>query len=284
MTAGDPSGAIGAAAATPRPDRAGPGGAARGRVGAHGLRGAAAVPAALLALAVCAAPAPPAAAASARTASDPAALARTASAPAARQEAPCTAGTGPYQRELEAHLGRPADGVQSPADCAAVRAFQQANDVRPADGYPGLATYRTMTAVAARTDPNAAGDCPVRPHRVTCVDMERQLLWVQRGDRVVFAPVPIRTGRDDQETRPGWHEVYWRSIDHKSTLYDDAPMPYAQFFDGGQALHGRPGDLYAHGGSAGCVNLSVPDAERLWDLLAEGDAVYVWGTKPGTED
>lgn len=274
MTAGEPSGAIDTAAVAPRPagraahrTAAPPGGIRRRRTRA------AAVPAALLALAACAALAPQAAAAPARTA------------PAgAAPQAPCTAGTGPYQRELEAHLGRPADGVQSAADCAAVRAFQQANGVRPADGYPGLATYRTMTAVAARTDPNAAGDCPVRTYRVTCVDMERQLLWVQRGDRIVFAPVPIRTGRDDQETRPGWHEVYWRSIDHKSTLYDDAPMPYAQFFDGGQALHGRPGDLYAHGGSAGCVNLSVPDAERLWNLLAEGDAVYVWGTKPGTED
>ncbi|GGZ58730.1 L,D-transpeptidase family protein [Streptomyces subrutilus] len=198
--------------------------------------------------------------------------------------AACTAGTGPYQRELEAHLRRPVDGVQSPADCAAVREFQRGNRIEPADGYAGLATYRTMVAVAARPAPNAAGGCPVRAHRVTCVDMARQLLWVQSGKRVVFDPVPIRTGRDDQETRPGWHEVYWRSIDHKSTLYDDAPMPYAQFFDGGQALHGRPGDLYAHGGSAGCVNLSVPDAARLWDLLDEGDAVYVWGTKPGTED
>ncbi|AWZ07140.1 MULTISPECIES: L,D-transpeptidase family protein [unclassified Streptomyces] len=198
--------------------------------------------------------------------------------------AACTAGTGPYQRELEGHLRRPADGVQDAADCEAVRGFQRANGIRPADGYAGLVTYRTMVAVAARTDPNAAGACPVRPHRVTCVDMERQLLWVQRDERIVFPPVPVRTGRDDEETRPGWHEVYWRSKDHKSTLYDDAPMPYAQFFDEGQALHGRPGDLYAHGGSAGCVNLSVPDAERLWNLLTEGDAVYVWGTKPGTED
>ncbi|MCY0948198.1 L,D-transpeptidase family protein [Streptomyces sp. H27-S2] len=282
MTAGDPAGAIGAAATAPRPAGAAPGSRrppARLPAAASGPRRAAAGTAALLALSACAALAPPAAAASAAPA--PAAPARTAPAPA---EESCTAGTGPYQRELEAHLGRPADGVQSPADCAAFRTFQQANGVRPADGYPGLATYRVMTAVAARTDPNAAGDCPVRAHRVTCVDMERQLLWVQRGDRVVFAPVPIRTGRDDQETRPGWHEVYWRSIDHKSTLYDDAPMPCAQFFDGGQALHGRPGDLYAHGGSAGCVNLSVSDAERLWDLLGEGDAVYVWGTKPGTDD
>ncbi|MFG2995803.1 L,D-transpeptidase family protein [Streptomyces sp. NPDC048340] len=210
-----------------------------------------------------------------------------AAAPAAPDPDPgpaCTAGTGPYQRELEAHLGRPVDGTQSPADCVAVRGFQQDNGIRPADGYPGLVTYRMAVAVAARANPNAAGGCPVRPHRVTCVDLERQLLWVQRDRRVVLAPVPVRTGRDDQETRPGWHEVYWRSVDHKSSLYDDAPMPYAQFFDGGQALHGRPGDLYAHGGSAGCVNLSVPDAARLWDLLGEGDAVYVWGTKPGTED
>lgn len=204
--------------------------------------------------------------------------------PAARAAADCTAGTGPYQRELEGHLRRTADGVQDPADCEAIRGFQRTNGVRPADGYAGLVTYRTVVAVAARANPNAARACPVRPHRVTCVDLERQLLWVQRDSAVVFPPVPVRTGRDDEETRPGWHEVYWRSKDHKSTLYDDAPMPYAQFFDEGQAIHGRPGDLYAHGGSAGCVNLSVPDAERLWDLLTEGDAVFVWGTKPGTED
>ncbi|MGP3688582.1 L,D-transpeptidase family protein [Streptomyces sp. IBSNAI002] len=213
-----------------------------------------------------------------------AAAAQTGPATAAAAETGCEAGTGPYQRELEAHLGRPVDGVQSPADCEAIAAFQRGHGIRPADGYAGLATHRTMVAVAAAADPNAAGRCPVRTYRVTCVDLDRQLLWVQRDRRVLFAPVPIRTGRDDQETRPGWHEVYWRSKDHVSTLYDDAPMPYAQFFDGGQALHGRPGDLYAHGGSAGCVNLSVPDAARLWDLLTEGDAVYVWGTKPGTDD
>ncbi|MER7763305.1 L,D-transpeptidase family protein [Streptomyces sp. NPDC097619] len=198
--------------------------------------------------------------------------------------APCTAGTGPYQRELEEHLGRPVDGVQSEADCTAVRAFQEREGIRPADGHASLLTHRTLTAVRARANPNAAKRCPVRPHRVTCVDLDRQLLWVQRDSRVVFVPVPIRTGRDDRETRPGWHEIYWRSRRHVSSLYDDAPMPYAQFFDEGQALHGRPGSLYDNDGSAGCVNLTVPDAARLWDLLTEGGAVYVWGVKPGTDD
>ncbi|MGW0393613.1 L,D-transpeptidase family protein [Streptomyces sp. NPDC003042] len=206
-----------------------------------------------------------------------------ASATVLEPETACTAGTGPYQRELEAYLKRPSDGVQSPADCGAVRVFQRRYGITPANGYAGLATYRTMVAIAAHANPNAAGACPVRTYRVTCVDLTRQLLWVQRGRRVVFTPVAIRTGRDGQETRRGWHKIYWRNKNHVSTLYN-TPMPHAQFFDGGQALHGRPGQFFDRGGSAGCVNLTPRDAERLWNLLRNGDSVYVWGTKPGTED
>lgn len=198
--------------------------------------------------------------------------------------AACTAGTGPYQRRLEEHLGRPVDGFQSPADCEAIRAFQTAQATERTDGYASLGTYRTMVAVQAAADPNAEGHCPVREPRVTCVDLDRQLLWVQTAESVAFAPVPIRSGRDTQETRSGLHSIYWRSRDHVSTLYDDAPMPYSQFFDGGQALHGRPGPLFDGGGSAGCVNLALPDAERLWNLLDVDDLVYIWGTKPGTID
>ncbi|WP_203615989.1 L,D-transpeptidase [Streptomyces sp. SID13726] len=199
----------------------------------------------------------------------------------ARDAAPCTAGTGPYQRELEQHLRLPADGRQTPADCEAIRAFQTRNAVQPADGYAGLATYRTMLVVEARPNPNTAGRCPVRAYRVACVDLDRQLMWVQSGARVVFAPVPIRSGRDGHETRTGDFSVYSREIDHWSDLYD-APMPYAQFFDGGQAFHGTNGDLFG-GGSHGCVNLRLDDARRLWDTLAEDDAVHIWGVKPGTE-
>lgn len=196
--------------------------------------------------------------------------------------APCTASTGPYQRPLEQALKRPVDGVQSPADCNAIRTFQAKRALRPADGYANLATYRTLVAVQARPNPNAAGHCPVRSFRVTCIDLTRQLLWMQVNKKVRFGPIPIRSGRDSQETRQGWHRIYWRNIDHKSTLYDNAPMPYAQFFDRGQALHGRYDPLFDGGGSAGCINLTLKDAKALWNLLRVGDQVYVWGTKPGT--
>ncbi|THA63213.1 L,D-transpeptidase [Streptomyces sp. A0958] len=206
------------------------------------------------------------------------------SAAAPVRDTACTAPAGPYQRQLEQHLGLPVDGRQSDADCRAIRAFQSAHDRPHADGFADLGTYRTVLVVEATPDPNAAGRCPVESSRVTCVDMDRQLLWVQQGKKVVFGPVPVRTGRDAQETRPGRHTIYWRDRDHVSTIYDNAPMPYSQFFDGGQALHGHPGDLYDGGGSAGCVNLTVDDAAKLWDLLALDDVVYVWGVKPGTGD
>ncbi|KNB54125.1 L,D-transpeptidase [Streptomyces caatingaensis] len=198
--------------------------------------------------------------------------------------AACTAGTGPYQWQLEAYLRLPQDGRQSPADCAAIAAFQRRAGVRPADGFANLATYRAVVLARARPNPNAAGACPVPTpaRKVACVDLGRQLMWVQYGRAVRFGPVAVRTGRLGEETRTGWHTVYRKHIDHLSTLYANAPMPYAQFFSGGQAFHGRPGELYDGAGSAGCVTMGVPDAKALWGVLRVGDAVYVWGHKPGT--
>ncbi|MFI7341683.1 L,D-transpeptidase [Streptomyces sp. NPDC050085] len=172
------------------------------------------------------------------------------------EAAPCTAGTGPYQRQLEAALKLTVDGRQSPADCVAIRTFQTRHTMGRRTGYADLATYRTLLVAQARTQPNAA--------------------------TVVLGPVPVRTGRDMQETRSGWHRISWCNRNHHSTLYHNAPMPYAQFFDRGQALHGHYGDLYDGAGSAGCVNLRLKDAKALWRLLTIGDQIYVWGTKPGT--
>ncbi|MFM9445590.1 L,D-transpeptidase family protein [Streptomyces acidiscabies] len=192
----------------------------------------------------------------------------------------CTAGTGPYQRQLERHLKLPQDGRQSPADCEAIRAFQARSGLVPASGYAGYPTYRMALVAQAARNPNAGRRCPVSSYQVACVDLARQLMWVQKGKRVLYAPVPVRSGRDGYETRTGTHRVHLRHKDHYSSLYNRSPMPYAQFFDGGQAFHGSYGDLFK-GGSHGCVNLRVGDARRLWGVLKKGDRVVVWGTRPG---
>jgi hypothetical protein len=194
---------------------------------------------------------------------------------------PCTAPTGPYQKELERKLKLKVDGKQSAADCVAIRKLQQQLNIDPADGRATAQTHGLLLVREARKNPNAAGQCPVRSYSVTCVDLRRQLLWVQVGRKVTFAPVPIRSGIRGLETRTGWHKVYWKHKNHFSTIYNNAPMPYSQFFSGGQALHGTYGDLF-EAGSGGCVNLYVEDAERLWTKLGVGSNLYVWGAKPGT--
>ncbi|NJQ03257.1 L,D-transpeptidase [Streptomyces zingiberis] len=202
---------------------------------------------------------------------------------------PCTARTGPYQRTVERFLGLTVDGRQSEADCRAIRAWQHREGLDPAIGFAGPAArdhVRRLTArrvlADARRDPNAAGRCPVVRERVACVDLARQLMWVQRGREVLMGPVHIRTGKAGRPTRTGTHRVFWRNRDHFSTLYK-TPMPYAQFFDGGQAFHAVRDDIHdPAGGSHGCVNLTRRDARRLWDTLRINDQVYVWGRRPGT--
>ncbi|MER5950850.1 L,D-transpeptidase family protein [Streptomyces sp. NPDC001904] len=202
-------------------------------------------------------------------------------APGPLAAAACTARTGPYQRQVERWLKRRADGKQSPADCRAIRAFQTRQGIRPNAGFAGPVTWGRMRAISARKNPNAAKKCPTRAYRLACVDLPRQLMWVSKGEKIVYGPVPIRSGRAGNRTRTGWHKVYWRHKNHWSSLYN-SPMPYSQFFSGGQAFHGIYGNVYSPPGSRGCVNLRLSDAKRLWGVLKGGDRVYVWGRKPGT--
>jgi hypothetical protein len=193
----------------------------------------------------------------------------------------CSEETGVRQRQVEEWLQLRVDGRQSAADCRAIRAFQEKHKIKPALGYAGPVTWATMQLVSARKDPNAAKKCPVRAYRVACVDLDRQLAWVQHGAKVEYGPVHIRSGRAGYDTRTGWHRIYWRHKNHVSSLYN-SPMPYSQFFSGGQAFHGIYGNIFSGVGSMGCVNLRIDDARRLWTLLKKNDRVYVWGRRPAT--
>ncbi|MEE1741877.1 L,D-transpeptidase family protein [Streptomyces sp. BE147] len=203
----------------------------------------------------------------------------------AAQAASCTKSTGPYQKKVEKFLGRPADGKQSTADCKAIRKFQKAHGITPAIGYAGPLTWRTMNTMlaqkAAGKNPNKAKKCPTDKGRVACVDLTRQLSWIQDGKKLKFGPVPVRTGRDGAETRTGASKVYWRDIKHWSTIYK-VWMPYSQFFDGGQAFHSVTKSMYNPPGSGGCVNMRPADAKAYWKMLKKGDDVFVYGRKPGT--
>jgi lipoprotein-anchoring transpeptidase ErfK/SrfK len=80
----------------------------------------------------------------------------------------------------------------------------------------------------------------------------------------------VSTARPGYTTPVGSYTAKWLSRDHHSQKYDNAPMPYAVFFNGGYAVHGtfevkhlgRPA-------SHGCVRLQTQNAAIFYSLAAE---------------
>lgn len=113
--------------------------------------------------------------------------------------------------------------------------------------------------------------------RVVCIDKtSRTLRWVVDGE--VRSTIDVRFGAVATPTREGVFDVYVKSRDHVSSLYDSA-MPFAMFFDGGQAVH-YSSDFAAtgyNGASHGCVNVRDRGAvEALFDQVQLGDTVVVY--------
>lgn len=119
----------------------------------------------------------------------------------------------------------------------------------------------------------AASGNPCPASARACVDLTNNKTWIQEGGQIIYGPVPQIGGREGYRTPPGMFYVGWKNIDHKSSEFNNAPMPYAIFFNGGIAFHQGSTDTPSHG----CIRLEKPDAQAYWDLLQVGDAVYVFG-------
>jgi hypothetical protein len=118
--------------------------------------------------------------------------------------------------------------------------------------------------------------------RVVCIDKTTKSVdWLVDGS--LRLTLDARFGSKGTPTRDGFFKVYRKSEKHVSRLYD-SPMPYALFFDGGQAVHYSP-DFKRNGydgASRGCVNTRDRGLmKELFDAVRLGDKVYVYSSKPG---
>ena len=239
-----------------------------------------------------AATAPPAGTATARPAPRPSAPRAStphatprASATPRRSATPTGCPVGDHQRAVEEDLARlggfgrvTVDGVQTPADCAAIIRFQRRYGISPAEGRAGP----TTAAVADRLVATRADRCAAGAGTTVCIDLTRQTIWVQRGGTVLLGPTVTRTGMAGYATPTGWYHIYQRAAREWSQPYH-VWMPYWQRFNGGIGLHETT--TYLHDGSIGshgCVNLLPADAVTLWRLAGIGTAVHVFGRRPGT--
>ncbi|WP_248292954.1 L,D-transpeptidase [Actinomycetospora sp. TBRC 11914] len=128
----------------------------------------------------------------------------------------------------------------------------------------------TRTAKPATRPTTSTSDSPCGITDGACVSISRKRAWLVRDGHVVYS-APITTGRPGERTEPGTFHVTWKDADHRSREFDDAPMPWSVFFDGGIAFH--TGSLSRQ--SAGCVHLSDAAARTFFRTLHVGDTVVV---------
>ncbi|MGH4025021.1 MAG: L,D-transpeptidase [Pseudonocardiaceae bacterium] len=104
-----------------------------------------------------------------------------------------------------------------------------------------------------------------------CIDLSANQAWLMNHGTVSYGPVPITAGKPGYETPPGMFRVTFKDIDHRSSIYNNAPMPYSVFFNGGIAFH--EGSLQRQ--SHGCIHLSHSAAKTFYYDLIPGDPVEV---------
>ena len=112
---------------------------------------------------------------------------------------------------------------------------------------------------------------------VLVVSLDEQRAYVYRNG-IAIGLTTISSGKAGHETPTGVFTILQKDKDHKSNLYNSAPMPYMQRLTwDGIALHG--GSLPGHPASHGCVRLPQAFAQKLFSETQRGDTVVVADAK-----
>lgn len=101
------------------------------------------------------------------------------------------------------------------------------------------------------------------------VDISEQVMMVEAPDfQDSYLIWDVSTGKKGNITPTGNYKPYMLKEMHYSKKYDDAPMPYSIFYDGGYAIHGtnaigKLGSKASHG----CIRLHPENAKFLYELV-----------------
>jgi hypothetical protein len=116
---------------------------------------------------------------------------------------------------------------------------------------------------------------------VMVVSITEQRGYVYRNG-ILIGATTVSTGRPGHLTPTGVFTVLQKQKEHRSTIYDGAPMPYMERLTwGGIALHagGLPGYPESHG----CIHLPSEFAQRLFEISPNGMTVVIGTDKTEPE-
>jgi lipoprotein-anchoring transpeptidase ErfK/SrfK len=112
------------------------------------------------------------------------------------------------------------------------------------------------------------------------VSLPVQRAYVFRG-RALLAVSTVSSGQPGYDTPTGAFTILEKDVDHRSSLYEDAPMPFMQRLTwDGVALHA--GQVLAEPASHGCVRLPRAFARRLYAITGIGTRVVVTDEAPSS--
>ena len=117
------------------------------------------------------------------------------------------------------------------------------------------------------------GDVVTSGPVVMVVSITEQRAYVYRNG-VLIGATTVSTGRPGHLTPTGVFTVLQKQKEHRSTIYDGAPMPYMERLTwGGVALHagGLPGYPESHG----CIHLPSEFARLLFAISPNGMTVVI---------
>ena len=157
----------------------------------------------------------------------------------------------------------------------ALMVFQSEHEIEPT-GTPEAATWKALLRAAELHERNPS------PYTfVTVTESLPETLDVHRDNRVVFS-TPANTGVPGAETAQGIFPIYSRFVsttmtgtDVDGTKYTVPDVPWVNYFNGGDAVHGYPRASYGFPQSNGCVELPIEAAAQVYPMLKLGDIVEV---------
>ncbi len=157
----------------------------------------------------------------------------------------------------------------------ALEVFQADHDLEPT-GEPNAATWAKLIIVESLYHRN--------PHPYTWVSVTESIpetLEVHRGDHVALSS-PTNTGVAGAETAQGIFPIFARYVattmsgtNPDGSKYKDPGVPWVNYFNGGDAVHGFVRGSYGTPQSNGCVELPIETAAAVFPMLQIGDIVWV---------
>ncbi|MGO8873662.1 MAG: L,D-transpeptidase family protein [Acidimicrobiales bacterium] len=170
------------------------------------------------------------------------------------------------------------EGTENVITKGAVMNFENQNGL-PVDG---LAGKQVWTALLADVGSNRTNADPY-----TYVYVSKQLpesLTLYETGAPVMTNIPVNTGAPGADTTDGTYPVFehvtssrMQGTNPDGTTYDDPNVPWASYFNGGDALHGFVRASYGFPQSNGCVEMSIANAAQVWPLTPIGTVVTVDG-------